>query len=62
MYWSVGSLENPEAMVNPWKKMTSVLELSNFAIQSEILEKEGHVTAFNSAFTRGIKFLFKTNN
>ncbi len=62
LYWSVGSLENPEAMVNPWKKMTSVLELSNFAIQSEILEKEGHVTAFNSAFTRGIKFLFKTNN
>ncbi|PWL40418.1 hypothetical protein DKG77_06280 [Flagellimonas aquimarina] len=58
MYWSVGSQENQETMVKPWKKLTSELKSVGFLINPEILADEGHVTAFNSAFHRGIKYLF----
>ncbi|WP_411032050.1 alpha/beta hydrolase [Spongiimicrobium sp. 3-5] len=58
IYLSIGSKENPDAMLNPWKKIQSQLKSANIKIYSEILDKDTHVTAFNKAFPNGIRTLF----
>lgn len=63
LFMSAGSLENQEWYVQPLNQFTQILnsrEYSGLEFKSIILDDETHYSSFGNAFTKGLKWLFKT--
>jgi predicted alpha/beta superfamily hydrolase len=63
LFMSVGSLENQEAYIQPLNHFTEILNsrgYSGLQLNSIILDEETHYSSFGNAFTKGLKWLFKT--
>jgi len=63
LFMSVGSLENQEAYIQPLNQFTEILNsrgYSGLQLNSIILDDETHYSSFGNAFTKGLKWLFKT--
>ena len=61
---SAGSLENQEAYVQPLNQFTQILNgrgYSGLEFKSIILHDETHYSSFGNAFTKGLKWLFRSN-
>lgn len=64
LFMSAGSLENQDAYIEPLNHFTQILNsrgYSGLEVKSMILEEETHYSSFGNAFTKGIKWLFKTD-
>jgi len=63
LFLSAGSLENQEWFVQPLNQFTQILNsrgYSGLELKSIILDDETHYSSFGNAFTKGLKWLFKT--
>lgn len=63
LFMSVGSLENQDAYIHPLNQFTQILYsrgYSGLQLHSMILDDETHYSSFGNAFTKGLKWLFKT--
>jgi len=64
LFMSAGSLENQEAFVKPLNRFTQILNsrgYSGLEFKSMILHDETHYSSFGNAFTKGLKWLFRSD-
>lgn len=64
LFMSAGSLENQEAYVQPLNQFTKILNsrgYSGLEFKTIILDDETHYSSFGNAFTKGLKWLYRTN-
>ena len=63
LFMSVGSQENEDAFIQPLNRYTEILNsrgYSGLQLNSIVLNNETHYSSFGNAFTKGLKWLFKT--
>jgi uncharacterized protein len=64
LFMSAGSLENEDSFIKPLNHFTQILNsrgYSGLELRSIILEEETHYSSCGNAFTKGIRWLFKTD-
>lgn len=64
LFICAGSLENQETFIDPLNRFTQILNsrgYSGLEVKSMILEGETHYSSFGNAFTKGIKWIFKSD-
>ena len=64
LFMSVGSLEIQKSFINPLNNFTQILNSRKYQgleMISIILEDETHYSSYGNAFTKGIRWLFKTD-
>lgn len=64
LFISAGSLENNNVFIKPLKRFTNILNSRSYSglqLKSMILDDETHFSSFGNFFTKGIKWLYKTD-
>jgi len=64
LFICAGSLEDQDGFKEPLGRFTQIVNsrgYSGFELRSVILEEETHYSSFGNAFTKGIRWLFKTD-
>jgi uncharacterized protein len=64
LFMSAGSLENQDSFIEPLNRFTQILNSRGYTgleLKSIILEEETHCSSYGNAFTKGIKWLFKSD-
>ena len=64
LFMSVGSQENQKSFINPFNNFTQIMNSRRYQgleMISIILEDETHYSSYGNAFTKGIRWLFKTD-
>ena len=64
LFISAGSLENNNVFIKPLKRFTNIFNTRGYSglqIKSIILDDETHFSSFGNFFTKGIKWLYKTD-
>ena len=64
LFMSVGSQENQKSFINPFNNFNQIMNSRRYQgleMISIILEDETHYSSYGNAFTKGIRWLFKTD-